>query len=102
MIPLRISRRAFNDLNDIREYVAADNLPAADRQHQALLLSMQRLSEQPSLGRARPELGNDARALVVGEYLIIYRVEPDRIFVSRVIHGARDIPRVLNELPEEE
>ncbi len=102
MIPIKVSRRAFNDLSEIWNYVAADSLTAADRQQQALISSMQRLSDQSFLGRVRPEFGIDARALVAGEYLVIYKVETDHICISRVIHGARDVPHALNKRPDDQ
>jgi plasmid stabilization system protein ParE len=33
---------------------------------------------------------------VVGRYLILYRVDPDALMVVRVMHGARDLPNVLD------
>ena len=95
MIPVRVSRLAFNDLNAIWEHIASDNEAAANRYEKLIADSIAQLADHPLLGRARPEYGDHSRALVVGDYLIIYQLRADRVDVSRVIHGARDIPRTL-------
>jgi toxin ParE1/3/4 len=52
---------------------------------------------QPLLAAARPEFGFHVRAFYVHRYVIIYRPAPDGIEVLRVIHGSRDVFRVLRQ-----
>lgn len=51
-----------------------------------------RLAMFPHLGPARPDLTPDLRLWPVGDYLIFYRIEPERLVIVRILHGARDLP----------
>jgi len=53
------------------------------------------LAENPHAGEARPDLGANVRGFPVGNYIIFYRPLDDGIEVLRILHGARDIPRVF-------
>jgi toxin ParE1/3/4 len=52
-----------------------------------------RLSDFPERGRARPEIAEGARSLVVGQYLVLYRICENAAEIVRFIHGARDLSR---------
>jgi toxin ParE1/3/4 len=77
--------QAHGDLDDIWLHVAVDNPSAADR----IVARCQRLADYPQLGPARPEIGLDARTLVDGDHLVLYRVDGVDAVVVRVVHGAR-------------
>ena len=53
------------------------------------------LAHHPMAGEARPDLAANARAFPVGNYVLFYRPISDGIQVLRVLHGARDIPRIF-------
>ncbi len=46
-------------------------------------------ADWPQLGPARPEIAPDARTLVVGDHLVLYRVEGSNAVSVRVVHGPR-------------
>jgi toxin ParE1/3/4 len=48
----------------------------------------------PQSGPARPDIGPEARVLVVSRWLVLYRVIPDGVQVNRVIDAARDLGEV--------
>lgn len=83
------SPRAKADLDDIWLHVALDNEAAADRLIDRILGRCDRLADHPSLGQARPEIAPDARMLVIGDYLALYRLSGADVEVVRVTHGAR-------------
>jgi toxin ParE1/3/4 len=61
-----------------------------------------RLAEFPQTGSPRPQyaaLGGDVRAWVLHSYLIIYEVREGRIEILRVLHGVRDIERLVEQGP---
>jgi toxin ParE1/3/4 len=61
------------------------------------------LAANPFIGRERPDVRAGVRSFAVPPHVIFY--EPDRggIRVLRVIHGARHLPRALQERsPEDE
>jgi len=49
--PARISRRAERDLEEIRDYIAAENPEAAERVWQAFLDTADRLAQNVEIGR---------------------------------------------------
>jgi toxin ParE1/3/4 len=53
------------------------------------------LARHPLAGEARPDLAADVRVFPVGNYVIFYRPVDEGIEVLRVLHGARDIPRIF-------
>ena len=73
------------------DYIAADNVKAAD----ALLVRIEELfdmlAQAPLAGRARNELAVKLRSFPVGNYVIFYIPIPDGIEVVRVMHGRQDI-----------
>jgi len=83
---------AISDIQDIWEYIAADNEPAADRTIDKFEATAARLDDFPRMGKVlrRPR----GRQFVVPGtlYKLIYRIRSDEIEVLRIIHGARDWP----------
>ncbi len=88
---------AERDLDEIYLYVATDSIKAADGVLTRLLNAEQRLLDFPEMGQARPDLRPGLRHWPVGNYLILYRIDADAITVVRVIHGARDLPGLLDD-----
>ena len=89
---LRRSEKAIDDLAAIWDYIAADNLTAADRLVEELLVLFEKTADYPELGRAAEDVGEGVRLLARGSYLLIYRLLPQDNVVElvRVVHGARD------------
>ena len=48
------------------------------------------------MGRSRPELGEDLRSFVDGNYLIFLRYVGDTLEVVNVIEGHRDLPAMFS------
>ena len=94
--------RARADLDDIWLNIALDNPAAADRMIDRIVARCQVLAEHPRLGPARPEIAHDARALVVGDYLALYRVDGADASIVRVVHGARRLIRLFDLGPNDE
>jgi antitoxin ParD1/3/4 len=64
------------DLDEIWEYIAADNIDAADRWIDKLFGAFEALARTPGLGHKREDLTNHPVLFwPVGSYLIIYRGE---------------------------
>jgi toxin ParE1/3/4 len=59
-----------------------------------VLKAAQSLDELPERGRVVPELERaEVREVFVHRYRLVYRVEPTRITVLALVHGARDFHR---------
>jgi len=96
------SKEAREDLFDIFVKIAGDNPDAAERVYFKLEDRAESLMLLPHMGVRRPEIAEPARVLVEGACLILYRTYPDvhlgavdEIEIMRVVHGRRDLSRVL-------
>lgn len=85
-VKVRWSRRALRDVEEIYAYVAADKPEAARKLAGKLMLAGHELMHHPNLGRLAREGG--LRELVVGNYVLVYRVT-DVLDIVTVVHGAR-------------
>ena len=85
------------------------NSEVAERFVEAVQVTLVSLTQTPSLGRVRfadwPELA-DLRSFRVyrpfHRFLLFYRLDGQRLWAERLIHGARDLPRRLRESPYRE
>jgi len=90
---IHLLRAAEDDLSEIYEYIASENLKAAELILTRIEKNLQLLTRQPHLGR----IPNDEelvrmgyRYVVIGDYLAFYTLEGQTVLVHRIIHGARD------------
>ena len=89
---------AEGDLLKIIEYLDGDNPNAVLKVVDALDEAMQRLAENPGIGHVRTDLTDaDVRFWSVFKYLVIYRPETKPLEIVRVLHGSRDVKRLLGE-----
>jgi len=80
---------------DIWLYVAPRSSEAvADQIYDRLEERCQLLTEHPQLGPARPEIAEDARALVIERWLALYRLIDDGAQVVRIVDGSRDLTQI--------
>jgi plasmid stabilization system protein ParE len=88
---LRLSRAALRDLKEAVEYVAADNLDAAERLRERLLAAADRLCRFPFLG---PVEDGEHRVFTVPgtRFRLLYQMKPGEIAILRIVHGARQWP----------
>jgi toxin ParE1/3/4 len=95
--PARVALRplARTDLLDAWHYIAADSsLERADAYLRRVAHTLDRLAEQPYMGRARPELAPGLRSFPALSHVAFYYPAEDGIIVARVLHGRRDVEQV--------
>jgi len=83
---------AEQDLDDIWFSIALDNPDVADAILDRIGSVSVLLAENREMGRARPELLESLRSFPAGNYILFYRPEAGGIELTRVLHGARDVP----------
>jgi len=84
------------DLDDIWEYIAADNTDAADQWIGKLFDAFEALGQTPGMGHRREDLTSyPVLFWPIGTYLVIYRAERCPIEIVAVTQGSRDIPSFL-------
>ena len=95
---VRLLSIAEQDLQDIVAFIAADNVPAAVTLADKIERDLERLARLPFLGRVPNDERLAAmayRVLVVENYLIFYKITGKTVLVHRILHGARDLPNLL-------
>jgi len=92
-MPNRFRKRpqADIDLNLIWDYIAADNVNAANRQIERIGGVFEMLVQSPMAGRERPDLRRGLRCFPVGSYLVFYFPLSDGVEVVRIMSGRQDI-----------
>ena len=82
---------ALDDIAAIAEYIARDSPDVASLFIRRLMEATDRLQDFPLSGRIIPEIDEpDAREIIYGAYRIMYRVNEDEVWITGVVHGARD------------
>jgi plasmid stabilization system protein ParE len=98
MTPFSFHPEALGDLDEIWEYIAGDNLDAADRVIDEIEETIQILSGHPEMGHVRHDLtSRPIRFHPVRDLLIAYAPEEKPILVLAVLHGHRN-PRIIAAL----
>ena len=92
----KLSPQAVGDIRQIWSYVASDSLKAARRLRLKLFDACQKIATNPGMGHLREDL-TDKPVLFwpVGNYLIVYNPGREPIEIIRILHGARDVPKLL-------
>jgi toxin ParE1/3/4 len=93
-----LNPQALQDLEEIHDYIAADNPASAHAFREKLLhvaLGLRTFPKRGSSIKAEP----DVRFILCRPYLIIYWIKKDRntVQVLRFWHGARDIGQLKFE-----
>jgi toxin ParE1/3/4 len=86
---------AYTDLDEIWEYIASDNIDAADRTREEIYDAIGKLVQFPHQAHERPDLTTRAvRFQTVRDYLIAYAPDENPLLVIAVLHGRRN-PRAI-------
>lgn len=85
---------ALLDLENIRSYIQKDSEYYAIQFIEKILETVENLKEFPEMGRNIPESqSKNIRELLYHNYRIIYKIEPERLLILAIIHGARDFDK---------
>lgn len=86
--PLSLKR-----MQEIADYIAADNLSAAHDWVDSVFQKVDLLKKNPEIGRIVPEIGRpDIRELLHGNYRIIYSYFSKQISILTVRHFKQILP----------
>ena len=99
MATYRLLPQAEEELDNIWLYVAKNSasIDAANRMIDAIAERFLLLAQHPHSGRARSDLRHGLRSFAAGDYVIIYRFDGVEVVILHVLHGRRDIARMLGE-----
>lgn len=99
MNPFIVSPHAADDLNDIWLYLAEEaSEDVADATLRRLVRAFANLAETPGLGHLRADLTSlPVHFLFVEPYMVVYRRDRSPLPIVGVIHGMRDVSRILRD-----
>jgi antitoxin ParD1/3/4 len=98
MTSFLLSPEAAQDIIEIYEYIAQDSRDAAGRVRLELFEAVRGLVRMPHKGHRRDDLtSHHVLFWPVHNYQIIYRPETQPLEVVAVLHGKRNIRRILKE-----
>ena len=90
---------AKQDLTEIIEYIAFNEIEIAKKQFIRIKESAEKLESFPDQGRIIPELLNQNinkyRELIISPWRIMYKIEGNTVYILAVIDGRRNIEDVL-------
>jgi toxin ParE1/3/4 len=89
------SKQAQNDLEEILDYLDTQSSDAADRFAIKFDDTCDLHATHPQIGASSEEYAPNLRHFTVWNYAIFYRPIEDGIELIRIIHGARDVPKLF-------
>jgi len=97
MAEIRWTEESAQWLQDIYEYISADNPDAAEKVISTIYEKAQVLLEHPEIGHKYQTVsGRQVRIILYGHYRITYLIkESDNVDFLGVFHGSLDIDRYL-------
>lgn len=95
---IQLLRIAEDDFLEIISFIKIDNPKAAQSIANKIEKSLTSLSENPFLGRTPDDIDLSElgyRYLIIDNYLIFYTIGEGKIFIHRILHGARNYKILL-------
>jgi len=90
--PVKFTESAKLDVNEIRDYIAADRPGAAAKWVRELRRQIKNLETMPLMYEVVPEVENldeEYRHIIYGNYRVIYQIKGREVLIVRVFHAAR-------------
>ncbi len=97
---IRINPVATADLQEIKNFIAEDNINAATKAVKEIIEKIESLVEFPEIGTMlmyKIRLKSKYRYIICGQYLIFYIYEDDIVSIQRILQGKRDYMSLLKE-----
>ncbi len=92
------TEEAETELLEILDYLADENESTAVRVRDAIYDAVGKLAERPGIGHTREDLTDrPVKFWSVYSYLVVYDPESRPLTIVAVLHGARDVERLLKQ-----
>ena len=87
---------ALNNIEDIADHIAIDNIQAAKALIQKIFSKVERLNEFPESGKNPVELqGLNYREIVVPPCRIFYKLEDDNVYIIYVMRQEQELRKFI-------
>ena len=97
---LVVKSPVWDDLREIAVHIAKDNTDAAERFLVTAKETFELLKTHPGIGRLRSFSIPGIRSWVISDfrnYVVFYIASKTEVQILAVLHGARDLPRVMEQ-----
>jgi plasmid stabilization system protein ParE len=92
----QLTPEAQSNVDEIADFIAEESVDAAIRVLNALEEAFQQLGEMPEMGHSREDLTErPVKFWSVFSYLVVYDPASRPLTVLAVLHGARDVAKLL-------
>lgn len=92
------SPSALKDIESIAEYISRDSADQASLFVLRLIKAIDYVKDFPFSGRIIPEISNRlSREIIYGSYRVMYKIVRKDIWITGVIHGARNWKQKLTK-----
>ena len=100
MSTVRKTHKAEESLLDIGVWIyqSSGSIEIAFKELGRIDAKARQYANQPMMGTARPDLGENIRCFTVDSFVVIYEPSDDGITILLAIHGAQDVPRAFQKL----
>ena len=93
-----LTPEARDDLQEIWDFIAEDSFDSADRLLEAFYSAFRQLATMPGMGHKRDDLTKqDVLFWPVQPYIVIYRRKSNPLLVVAVLHGKRNVRKLLKD-----
>ena len=94
----QLTPEASSHVDEIADFIAEESVDAALRVLDALEDAFRQLAEMPEMGHTREDLTErPVKFWSVFSYLVVYEPASRPLTVLAVLHGARDVRRLLKD-----
>ena len=83
------SNLAKEDLHSIKKHICNDNMEASKIVIKHIISSIEKLKENPAIGRAGRVLRTRELVITKFPYIVPYQVRDNNIYILRVLHTSR-------------
>ncbi|MBB6142147.1 toxin ParE1/3/4 [Silvibacterium bohemicum] len=92
-----MSVSTVRELDEIWHYIAeqSGSFEIADRVVDSITDRFLAIVHSPGIGRSRDDLQPGYRSFPVGQYVIFYRSDDDRVEILHILHSKRDLGSLL-------
>jgi toxin ParE1/3/4 len=92
-MPIRWSKAAASDLENIANYLFEETPDNAPRLVRELYYTPNSLKDFPGLGRIGRQVGTRELVHPTLPYVFVYEIRGQNVFVVRILHGAQEWPK---------
>jgi len=91
----RLRAKAETDILSIMNYIGQDNPAAALKWQAEIFRIFELLGDRPGIGMHHDEVRMGLKTFPRGNYLIVFKTVRNEAHILRVVHSARDWPKLV-------